>query len=133
MTSFEYFVVALALSLLALGINLPALAILAVPLVLALPRLRPTQRTFTATTVRALNGLMTYPDCVVAAIHTHIACNLPAPLWLTSGLMLISTAIADTHKNTVRIDRRLIKIDLDIQAQSKGLVGLYQGMGILAE
>jgi len=74
---------------------------------------------------------MAYPDCVIATVHTHIVRNLPAPQWLTGWLMLISTAIADTHVYAVRIDHHLIEINQDIQAQSKGLVGLYQSMGIL--
>ncbi len=133
MTSLKFFVVALALSLLALGTNLPALALLAVPLILALPCLRPTQRTLTATTVRALDGLMTYPDCVIAAVRTHVARNLPAPLWLTSWLMLVSTTMADTREHITRINHGLTEIDLDIQVQSKGMVGLYQSLGTLAE
>ncbi len=133
MTSFKYFVVALALSLLALGINLPALTLLAIPLVLALPHLHPTQRTLTAAAIRALNGLMTYPDHVVAAVCTHIVHNLPAPSWLTNWLMLISTAIADTREYAVRIDCHLVETDQDIQAQSEALVSLYQSMGTFAE
>ncbi len=123
MTLFKYFVVALALSLLALGVNLPTLALLTMPLILALPCLHPTQRTLAAATVRALNGLMAYPNHVITAIHTHIICNLPTPQWLTHWLMLISTAIANTHEYAVWIDHRLTEIDADIQAQSEGLVG----------
>ena len=133
MTSFEYFVVTLALSLLTLGINLPALALLTMPLVLTLPHLHPTQRTLTTAAIRALDGLMTYPDHVVTAVHTHIVHNLPTPLWLTNWLMLVSTTTADTREYAVWIDCHLTKIDWDIQAQSDGMISLYQTMGTLAE